>query len=131
MPRPGPLLFFAAALGALVACNGGDSCPGPLRGDGGMTPLPAEIDDILERRCRVCHSDPTEMFAPMPLVSWENLHAPRSESRPDEPVYESMGRRINDERAPMPPITFPQLDADERGALNDWIAECAPAGESP
>jgi hypothetical protein len=122
-------LLLASALAVLAACNGEQSCPGPVHVDGGMTPLPAEIDDILERRCRPCHQDPTLMFAPMPLVSWEDLHAPRSESRPDEPVYESMGRRINDERAPMPPITFPQLSSDERSTLNGWIADCAPAAE--
>ena len=129
MPHPAPAFALAAVLALLAACNGEDSCPGPVQSDGGMTPLPGEIDDIIERRCRPCHTNPTMMFAPMPLVTWEDLHAPRSEKRPDEPVYETMELRINDERAPMPPITFPQLTPEERDTLNGWIHDCAPPGK--
>lgn len=103
------------------------------------TPLPAEIDDILERRCRMCHSDPTQMFAPMPLVFWEDVQAVRSE-KTGEPVFQTMGRRIHSEKFPMPPLPAPSLSDEERAAwpkltseeidtLDAWIADCAPPAD--
>lgn len=105
----------------------------------GQTLLPAEVDDILERRCRMCHSDPTRMFAPMPLVTWEDVQSPRSQET-DEPVFEVMGRKIHDEKFPMPPLPAPSLSDEEKAAwpklsreeidtLDAWIADCAPPAE--
>jgi uncharacterized membrane protein len=118
-----------AACLALAACNGDDAsreCQPTLSSDGGMTSLPADVDDILERRCRVCHGEPLQMYAPMPLVSWEHVHAPLPPPRDDEPVFAAIAQRIHDERFPMPPVTFPPLTQDERERLDQWLNACAP-----
>jgi uncharacterized membrane protein len=121
-------VLLIAALHPLVACNGDDAmaCDPPVASDGGATELPSDVDDILERRCRPCHSDPTQMYAPMPLVTWEHVHAPRPAPNDDEAVFEAIARRIHDERFPMPPKTFRQLDDDELSRLDEWLSDCAP-----
>ena len=124
----------AAALCAFAACGGDDvaaACEAQAVRDGGATALPDDVDDILERRCRPCHSDPPQMFAPMPLVTFEHVHAPRSPARGAEPVFETIARRIHDERYPMPPVTFPPLSRDELERLDAWLADCAPAAADP
>jgi hypothetical protein len=73
------------------------------------TPLPPEIDAILEQRCRSCHSNPTQMYAPFPLVSWEDLHMPYALDE-EQSIYEIVARRIDDPQFPMPPARQPQLD---------------------
>jgi hypothetical protein len=138
MQRVAPC-FAAVALLPVLACTGAPGECGPAMDRTGATPLPDEIDDILERRCRMCHSDPTQMFAPMPLVTWEDVQTVRSENTA-EPVFEVIGRRIHDERFPMPPLPAPSLPDDERkkwpklsdeeiGTLDAWIADCAPPAE--
>jgi uncharacterized membrane protein len=125
------LLIGWGAAGA-GGCNGDDTpaeCGPPLVADGGATALPADVDDVLERRCRACHGDPTQMFAPMPLVSWEDVQAPLPAPRDDETVFHAIGVRIHDMRYPMPPVTFPQLTGGERDALDRWIERCAPPAE--
>jgi hypothetical protein len=122
------VLLLIAGPAGLAACNGDDAmaCDPPVASDGGATELPSEVDAILERRCRPCHSDPTRMFAPMPLVTWEHVHAPRPAPNDDEAVFEAVAQRIHDERFPMPPVTFPQLDDDELATLDEWLSDCAP-----
>lgn len=110
---------LALALVALAAC--------------GERPLPPAVDAVLEQRCRRCHADPPREFAPMPLVTWDDLHAP-SPGSPDEPVYEVMARRIVDGDFPMPPVRAPEAESftdDERAVLLEWIAAGAPPAASP
>ncbi|MGD8860964.1 MAG: hypothetical protein PVI30_13230 [Myxococcales bacterium] len=120
-----------AAIALLLAgCGGADDgpggavCPTPRALDGG-TPLPDAVAEVLDAKCWECHADPPQMFAPMALVTWEQMQAPR---HPDggEAVYEAIDRRIHHPQTPMPPITYPQLDAEELRVLEDWIADCAP-----
>ncbi len=144
MSRAHAVLWLALA--ALVACEQDEMAPGaedsgtvddggpndppgcpPPMARMGETPVPAEIADILERRCWLCHGDPVEMFAPMSIVTWEHVQAPRDESG-EETVYEAIARRIHSERFPMPPITFEQLTPEERDAFDAWFADCAPPG---
>lgn len=130
------------ALGLLSGACGGAAEPGgcvEVADLGGDTPLPAEIDDILERQCRTCHSDPPSMFAPMPLLSWQDVQAVRYQ-RTGERVFEVIGRRIHDEDFPMPPLpspslsdaqvaSWPTLTGEELDTLDAWVADCAPAAE--
>jgi hypothetical protein len=104
-----------------------------LVGCGDPTPLPDDVDAVLEVRCRRCHGDPTASFTPMPLVTWEDLHAPAPGS-PDEAVYQVLARRIVDPMFPMPPIRAPEADAfteDERQLLLEWVAAGAPPAAAP
>ncbi|MDH5672312.1 MAG: hypothetical protein OEZ06_09195 [Myxococcales bacterium] len=93
----------------------------------GEPPLPADVDAILEARCRACHARPTARHAPMPLVSWQDVVAlaPSVES---EPVYEIIGRGLVDERAPMPPSRESRLSHAELQRLLAWVQGCAPPG---
>lgn len=93
----------------------------------GDTPLPDDVDAVLEKHCRECHSDPPRVYAPMPLVSWEDAHtfAPGHDSGPA--IYELIERRIHDDHHPMPPITRDPLPASAKDTLDAWIFDCAPA----
>jgi hypothetical protein len=113
----------------VVGCGDADDggCPPPRALDGG-TPLPSEVAEVLESRCWECHADPPQMFAPMVLTTWEQMQAPRHPDG-DEPVYGAIDRRIHDPQMPMPPISYPQLDAEQLRVLEDWIDDCAPPAD--
>lgn len=94
-------------------------------------PLPADVDQILESRCRRCHGHPTDNFAPMPLVTWNDTQDP-APSDPDKPVYVRIGERIRNPDFPMPPARTDELAAfteEERHMLEAWIAAGAPPAD--
>lgn len=96
-------------------------------------PLPADVDAVLESRCRRCHADPPANFAPMPLISWNDLHA-ASPGDPDSPVFVRVGVRIHSADFPMPPQRTDELAAftdAEREILDLWIAAGAPPAPDP
>lgn len=137
---PGDDVADGGGAGALGAGDGDGDAGGDGDGGGdgacepvamelpGDTPLPPEIVDVLERRCWKCHSDPVQNYAPMPLVSWQDVQARRHETNPD-PVYIVIGARIHSESFPMPPVMEPQLTAEEIATLDAWIADCAPPAD--
>ncbi|APR76684.1 Hypothetical protein A7982_02031 [Minicystis rosea] len=88
--------------------------------------LPCEVDAILRRRCQSCHGDPPSFGAPMPLVSFADLHAP-STLDPAQKVYQRVAVRIHDDAAPMPPAPNALLDTAARRTLSRWIQAGAPA----
>lgn len=111
----------------LWAC-GDDTLGGdPEQGMAGTGPapqaLPADIDALVEARCRECHRNPPLEYAPMPLETWDDFHA---ESRAGEPYYVGVRQRINSMGFPMPPMSREQLTAAERASFNAWIDEGAP-----
>lgn len=87
-------------------------------------PLPADVDAVFEESCRRCHGAPTDNFAPMSLVTWDDLIADSPSDR-DVPVYQQVARRIHDARFPMPPVRSAEAggftDAD-RAVIDAWIA---------
>lgn len=90
------------------------------------TCVPREVDEILEAKCRQCHGKPTAMYAPMALVTLEDFQA--NHAGASEPNALRTRLRVNQERTPMPPITFEQLTDQEREILNSWIDDGYPAG---
>jgi uncharacterized membrane protein len=127
-------LWLASALCVGVgvgACAGDDAaqmqCPPPEERDG-STPLPEEIEEIVERRCWECHDDPPNpaKYAPFALTTWEQVQTPRA-GREELPIYEVIAERIDDPVFSMPPPRSPQLDDNERATLHAWIEQCAPA----
>jgi len=96
-------------------------------GGGGATYLPCEVDAILENNCRMCHSRPPRFGAPMPLVTWDDLHA-RAVSDESKKVYERVVFMIDNDPAPMPPPPNPRLSEADRKVLKDWVAAGAPRG---
>jgi hypothetical protein len=133
------LSTVALAAGALFfgACDGsGGSGVSPSRAgvidlDGGHgagpTYLPCDVDAILETNCRKCHSRPPQFGAPMPLMTWDDLHA-RAVSDASKKVYELVAMKIANDRAPMPPPPNERLSEADRKVIMDWVAAGAPRG---
>jgi len=124
------LSSVAAACSTQDAAIGGSDFFGPSGGDGGSSGaagagLPCDVDAVLGKSCRSCHSDPPKYGAPMPLVTLADLHA---EGRGGQKVFERVGARIHDDAAPMPQAPNPRLDATDTATLDAWIAGGAPAG---
>jgi hypothetical protein len=117
-------LWFALALAAVAACaddkNETSVVTSPAVAANG---LPCPVNDVLDRRCRVCHGPSPIGGAPMSLVTADDLHAP-ARSDPSKKVYELVGRRTHDPVRPMPPSR--PLSADDLRTLDDWIAAGAP-----
>ncbi len=93
----------------------------------GARELPCEIDELLDRRCRSCHSDPPQ-GAPMPLVTRDHLLA----SAPSDAtlsVAERAAQRMADDAAPMPPAPGTRVAAQEIADFEAWLAAGTPTGE--
>lgn len=110
-----------ATLAALtsIACTSGTPAPA------GPTPLPADVQAIVDARCGTCHAASPQFGAPMSLVTWEAMHAP-SVTAPGTAVYEMVSMRIHDVVHPMPATGM--LPADELATLDAWITAGAPPG---
>lgn len=91
------------------------------------TPLPCEVDQVLEDKCRICHGAEVEFGAPMSLVDWEDTQAGAPTT--DQRVWEEVRDRVRDTGDPMPPRGLPALTADERAILEAWFAAGAPPGD--
>lgn len=110
----GPLAVDTPDAGALVAEPGR---------------IPPDVAEVLKLRCQPCHSDPPQRYAPMPIVTWEQLHGP-SPSDPERSVFEMVELRVGSDEFPMPPKESPELDAItdvQRELLLRWVAQGAPA----
>lgn len=88
--------------------------------------LPCDVDKVLHDNCRKCHSSPPVFGAPMPLVTYGDLHAPSS-SAPAEPVYKRVLARIHDDMRPMPQPPNPRLSPADLATMDAWIAGGAPS----
>lgn len=136
MLRPSVALGSLAAVLALAGACGGSSSAGPSPGGqpeaGAHTQpdtagLPCDVDKVLANNCRSCHSAPPQFGSPMPLGSWDDLHA-RAPSDATKKVHELVVARIADDARPMPPAPNRRLSEPERKTLSDWIAAGAPRG---
>jgi Copper type II ascorbate-dependent monooxygenase, C-terminal domain/Copper type II ascorbate-dependent monooxygenase, N-terminal domain len=123
---------LAAACGAATtgASPDGGGAGSPLP-DGGAAAraLPCDVDAVLAARCRSCHDGTPLYGAPMPMVTWDDLHA-ASKSDPSAPVYQRVHARVHDDALPMPPPPNARLDAADLATLDAWVQAGAPAGAS-
>lgn len=87
--------------------------------------LPCDVESVLARNCRTCHSSPPAFGAPMPLVTWNDLQA-SAVSDHTKKVYDLVAARIHDATRPMPQPPNPRLDTTDMATLDDWIAAGAP-----
>ena len=115
-------IVIAAVAPALVGIGCRD------RGADESAGLPCGVEAILRQQCQACHGDPPRFGAPIPLVSFADLHAP-STLDPAQKVYQRVGVRIHDDAAPMPPPPSPSLSDADRKALARWIAAGAPSSD--
>lgn len=93
-------------------------------GDEVRTPLPCEVEGVVDDKCNACHGSPLDFGAPMPLETWEDVHR-RAPTDPRE-VWLVMEERIGSVTDPMPPAGLPQLTAQDRQILDAWFAAGAP-----
>src|SRR6185503_11367513 len=106
------LLVFLAAPLSIAACGGGNEAPagsttgtagagagGGGAGGGGPSGLPCDVGQILAANCQKCHAAKPVFGAPMPLVTYDDLHAPLK-SNPSKQVYEQITVRIHDDKTP-------------------------------
>ncbi len=117
--------FAVFILASHFACSATES----LKADGGTTSdsLPCEVADVLASRCGSCHQSPPQSGAPMPLVTWSDLHAP-ARADPKRAVYDLVSSRIHDDVRPMPQPPNARLSDAETRVLDSWIANGAPPG---
>lgn len=130
---PGLALLATAVF---LACSGSESASpttDPTAEGGTITPgagvgnLPCDVDAVLARNCRKCHSAPPLFGAPMPLNNLADLRADAKQTA-GKKVYEQVGVRIHDEASPMPQAPNPRLSPADTATLDSWIAAGAPAG---
>ncbi len=131
-----PLLLPALVLG--VACGSGTSELSPstagaidldagTAGPRGPSGLPCDVDAVLAQNCLKCHAEIPQFGAPMPLTTWDALHA-AARSDGTKSVYELVPVRIANDDQPMPPPPNPRLSAADRKVVTDWVAAGAPRG---
>lgn len=125
------VLAVAGACGGSTANDAGPSSGAAARDGGiagaGSAALPCDVDAILANNCRTCHSAPPRYGAPMPLMTWEHLHA-RAVSDPAKQVYELVTLKIANDASPMPPAPNARLPLADRKVLEDWARAGGPRG---
>lgn len=141
--RTSTLLFFVVAA-ALAACGGGAETPtggpggagagaggnagtgGSGAGGAGVTNgLPCDVDQVLAASCRSCHANKPIYGAPMPLMSYDDLHAPlKSDAK--KKVYEQISARVHDDKKPMPPPPNERVSDADAAILDAWLEAGAP-----
>jgi gluconolactonase len=84
-----------------------------------------DIAPIVLRRCVLCHSDPPNNGAPMPLVQYLDTQARSAFGF----YFDRMAERVSNPYRPMPPPGLPSLTPQEVQAIVDWAAAGAPAGD--
>jgi hypothetical protein len=82
--------------------------------------LPCGVSEVLKTGCQTCHGATPIGGAPMPLVTFADLHRP-AKTQPTMKVYQLVQQRIHDEMKPMPPTSSPPLSAAHLTALDTWL----------
>lgn len=139
MKKAFALVLVVLAGLAIFACSGtnnasvpestGPNANRPGTSGGANGGLPCDVDAVLANHCRSCHGSPTSFGAPMPLVTFADLHAD-AKLTSGKKVYEVVGARIHDDARPMPQPPNARLTAAETATLDGWIAAGAPASDA-
>lgn len=107
-------------------------------GAGGAAPsqsherMPCDVAAVFQQQCHSCHGETLNLGAPMPLVTWSDLHAP-AVSDSSKKVFEMVAMRVQDTMRPMPPKMNGKLAVAERMVLVSWSSQGAPplASDAP
>jgi len=94
---------------------------------GGTSVLPCGVAQVLASNCQTCHGAEPIGGAPMPLVSFADLHAP-AKTQPSMKVYELSKLRMHDTSRPMPPNG--SMKPADVSALDTWFDSGAIAGSA-
>lgn len=117
------------SLALFAACSPRSSSDGETteRGDTIREPsVPCDVREVLEANCQRCHASKPLYGAPMPLVTWTDMHAP-STTDPTKKVWQRIAERTHDAASPMPPTG--QLPATDLAVLDSWLRAGAPEGQ--
>lgn len=92
--------------------------------------LPCDVDDVLARKCRRCHTTPARHNAPFELYTWDDTRKVRL----DKPLYVDIGRVVDSGYMPLgieadPPVE--RLTPEEKKSLLDWVDAGAPKTSCP
>jgi hypothetical protein len=94
-----------------------------------------EVKPILDEKCRRCHGDPLANDAPVPLATFDDIHAEYPEGTGDE-AWQLMEEMVSG--GVMPPLPLKPTDGkgpvqpltdDESSLLLEWLEAGAPRGE--
>jgi len=100
---------------AMMGTAGMNAAPPAAQGT-----LPCGVSRVLASSCQSCHGATQIGGAPMPLVTFADLHAP-AKTQPTMKVYQLAQLRIHDQTRPMPPIQSPALAAADMATLDSWL----------
>lgn len=100
--------------------SGGQATTAPTTGQ-----LPCDVASVVSAHCLLCHTNPPQYTAPMPLLTWADFHA-QGVRTPDQVVYQLVGTRIQSTTARMPPPPNAALSSDELTTMMNWIDAGAP-----
>lgn len=129
-------LSVAISVAAFVSCGTSvdatpvtDAGPSPTA-TSTVTPatsngLPCDVDAVLAKNCRSCHSATPSFGARMPLTTYADLVAP-AKSDPQKKVIDLVTKRVRDDAAPMPQAPNPRLSAADMAILDGWANAGAP-----
>lgn len=115
--------FLGLAASLAVACSASDgAAPTADNPDAGTvapggSALPCDVDAVLAKNCRQCHSSPPSFGAPMPLLTLADLRG-EAKSGGGKKVFERVGVRIHDDAAPMPQAPNPRLSPADTATLD-------------
>jgi hypothetical protein len=87
--------------------------------------LPCDVDDVLAKKCRRCHTTPARHNAPFELYTWDDTRRDRL----GHPLYVHIGRVVETGYMPLPIPAIPpveRLTAEEKRILVDWVDAGAP-----
>jgi Copper type II ascorbate-dependent monooxygenase, C-terminal domain len=101
--------------------------PGGTPGDvaTGTETMPCGVSKVLASGCQNCHGVAPIGGAPMPLVTWADMHKP-AKTQPAMKVYQVVQQRLHDEMRPMPPVE--KLAAPDFAMLDAWLTAGALPG---
>ena len=108
-----------AGTGGNVPATGGDVTAGAA------DILPCGVSQALATNCQNCHGATPIGGAPMPLVTYADLHKP-APTQPAMKVYQVVNTRIHDMMRPMPPIS--KMSVTDVDVIDKWVAAAAPKG---
>ena len=115
---------FSAAPLVIASCGSSDA---PSASTASAASLPCEVEEVLLRDCRRCHSSPPAIDAPMPLIDAADVREP-ARSDPGMSIVTRIGERIQDPVAPMP--RGGRLSASDLATLDAWLGGGAPSREA-
>lgn len=120
-------LLLASSMVVTSSCQSSSAPAEPDASTEASALLPCDVDDVLARNCRHCHSAPPKFGAPMALGNAADVAAP-SRTDPSRPVSARIAERIHDPLAPMPQGA--KMSGADLAVLDAWIARGAPAASA-